>query len=71
MNGRSFSDLESGPGPSGPWSDLIAVNGGAAAYNILTALSQRGPSGDVPVPATIVLLALGLVGIGAARRKQS
>ena len=44
--------------------DEVSYSGWAVAV-------RDGDVANVPLPATIVLLALGLVGIGAARRKQS
>jgi hypothetical protein len=34
-------------------------------------VEYSGPVADVPIPGTVALLGLGLVGIGAARRKQA
>ena len=68
MNGRKFSDLA--VLTVAPFGDLSSYG----AYtdlqvDPLKALSQR--SADIPVPATLALLGLGLAGIGAARRKQA
>ena len=61
LNGRSFSNVLQSYAPDFDTGGLIE--------NVLVDISQR--SADVPVPATLALLGLGLVGLGAARRKQA
>ena len=68
MNGLKFSDLVVTTVPFfGTASNFAQYTG--PYRDPLSALSQR--PADVPVPATLALLGLGLAGLGAARRKQA
>jgi hypothetical protein len=68
MNGLKFSDLVVTTVPFlGTASNFAQYTG--PYLDPLSALSQR--PADVPVPATLALLGLGLAGLGAARRKSA
>jgi len=68
---QSLIPVESSPGAWVFFSDGVADAYARDTSGLYAVAVRPGDVSDVPLPGTVALLGLGLVGIGAARRKQA